>query len=104
MQATWRIWRPSLSSFTKFKRQDHVEVSTSAAAALARSLKGVLSQRRPHDLGISFKTQALYVVVFVTRYLDLFLGSWVSFYNTVMKLFFIGSSVYILYLMRVKFK
>jgi len=54
--------------------------------------------------GISFKTQALYVVVFVTRYLDLFVGSWVSFYNTVMKLFFIGSSVYILYLMRVRFK
>ncbi|PVG02553.1 ER lumen protein retaining receptor [Serendipita vermifera] len=54
--------------------------------------------------GISFKTQALYVAVFVSRYLDLFLGSWISFYNTVMKLFFIGSSVYILYLMRVKFR
>jgi len=54
--------------------------------------------------GISFKTQALYVTVFVTRYMDLFLGSWVSFYNTIMKLFFIGSSVYILYLMRLKFK
>jgi len=55
--------------------------------------------------GISFKTQALYVVVFVTRYLDLFvLGEWVSLYNTVMKLFFIGSSTYILYLMKVRFK
>ena len=46
-------------------------------------------------LGISFKTQALYVAVFVTRYLDLFLGEWVSFYNTLIKLFFIGSSCYI---------
>jgi hypothetical protein len=62
-------------------------------AALSRALAG-----------ISFKTQALYVTVFVTRYMDLFLGSWVSFYNTIMKLFFIGSSVYILYLVRLKFK
>jgi ER lumen protein retaining receptor len=54
--------------------------------------------------GISFKTQVLYVVVFVTRYLDLFLGEWVSLYNTVMKLFFIGSSAYILFLMKVRFK
>jgi ER lumen protein retaining receptor len=54
--------------------------------------------------GISFKTQALYVLVFVTRYLDLFLGEWISFYNTVMKLFFIGSSAYILYLMKFRFK
>ena len=58
------------------------------------------------ELGISFKTQALYVAVFVTRYLDLFLGEWVSLYNTLMKLFFIGSScyMYILYLMEYRFK
>lgn len=60
--------------------------------------------RTPASPGISFKTQVLYVAVFVTRYLDLFLGTWVSLYNTVMKLFFIGSSIYILYLMRVQFK
>jgi len=54
--------------------------------------------------GISFKTQALYVAVFVTRYLDLFMGEYVSVYNTIMKLFFIGSSTYILYLMKVRFK
>lgn len=52
--------------------------------------------------GISFKTQALYATVFVTRYLDLF--SWVSLYNIVMKVFFIGSSIYILYLMKVRFR
>ena len=56
------------------------------------------------ELGISFKTQALYVAVFVTRYLDLFLGEWVSLYNTLMKLFFIGSSCYILYLMKYRFR
>ncbi|KAI0338378.1 ER lumen protein retaining receptor [Trametopsis cervina] len=53
--------------------------------------------------GISFKTQALYVAVFVTRYLDLFYD-WVSLYNFVMKVFFISSSCYILYLMRAKFR
>ncbi|KAG7449914.1 ER lumen protein retaining receptor [Guyanagaster necrorhizus] len=53
--------------------------------------------------GISFKTQALYVGIFVTRYLDL-LYRWVSIYNFVMKVFFIASSCYILYLMRYRFR
>lgn len=52
--------------------------------------------------GISFKTQALYATVFATRYLDLFFR-YVSLYNTLMKVFFIGSSFYIVYLMIVKF-
>ena len=54
--------------------------------------------------GISFKTQALYVAVFCTRYLDLLTFEFVSVYNVVMKLFFIASSVYILYLMRIRFR
>ena len=54
-------------------------------------------------LGISFKTQALYVTVFLTRYLDLFYD-YVSLYNTVMKIFFIASSVYILYLMKIQYR
>eukprot|EP00268_Persea_americana_P052369 TRINITY_DN5859_c0_g1_i1.p1 TRINITY_DN5859_c0_g1~~TRINITY_DN5859_c0_g1_i1.p1 ORF type:complete len:216 (+),score=19.36 TRINITY_DN5859_c0_g1_i1:162-809(+) len=49
--------------------------------------------------GISLKTQELYVVVFVTRYLDLFTNL-VSLYNTVMKLVFIGSSILIVWWMR----
>jgi hypothetical protein len=53
--------------------------------------------------GISFKTQALYVTVFVSRYLDLF-TTWISLYNFIMKIFFIGSSIYILYLMKVRFR
>jgi ER lumen protein retaining receptor len=52
---------------------------------------------------LSFKTQALYVLVFLTRYLDL-LYRWVSLYNFVMKIFFIGSSCYILYLMKFKYR
>ncbi|ORX35703.1 ER lumen protein retaining receptor-domain-containing protein [Kockovaella imperatae] len=54
--------------------------------------------------GISYKTQVLYLVVFLTRYLDLVTGPYMSVYNTLMKLFFIGSSAYTLYLMKVKFR
>ncbi len=54
--------------------------------------------------GISFKTQVLYLVVFLTRYVDLVTGPYVSLYNAVMKLFFIGSTAYTLYLMRVVFR
>ncbi|KAF9147670.1 endoplasmic reticulum retention protein [Linnemannia schmuckeri] len=53
--------------------------------------------------GISFKTQALYATVFLTRYTDLF-TNFQSLYNTTMKVFFIASSLYIVYLMKFKFK
>jgi len=53
--------------------------------------------------GISFKSQLLYGVVFIARYLDLPFN-FVSLYNTLMKIFFITSSLFILYLMKIKFK
>ena len=53
--------------------------------------------------GISFKTQAAYALVFVMRYIDLF-SRWISVYNFVMKIFFIASSCYILYLMKFRFR
>ncbi|KAB1221540.1 ER lumen protein retaining receptor [Morella rubra] len=49
--------------------------------------------------GISLKTQELYALVFLTRYLDL-LTDFISIYNTVMKLVFIGSSLAIVWCMR----
>ncbi|CAI9087834.1 OLC1v1022013C1 [Oldenlandia corymbosa var. corymbosa] len=49
--------------------------------------------------GISLKTQELYAVVFLTRYLDLF-TDYISLYNTVMKVVFIVSSLAIVYCMR----
>ncbi|XWS42886.1 hypothetical protein CRYUN_Cryun16bG0052800 [Craigia yunnanensis] len=49
--------------------------------------------------GISLKTQELYVIVFLTRYLDLF-TRYISFYNIVMKLVFIGTSICIFWYMR----
>ena len=53
--------------------------------------------------GISGKSQALFLAVFVSRYLDL-LTNFVSLYNTVMKIFFIASAAGTVYLMFVKFK
>lgn len=52
--------------------------------------------------GISFKSQALYLVVYVTRYLDLF--STDSVYNFIFKVLFIASQSYIIYLMTSKYK
>lgn len=52
--------------------------------------------------GISFKTQMLYAIVFITRYLDLIAER--NLYRFIMKCFFIGSSVYVLYLMRVRYR
>ncbi|KAK4747175.1 hypothetical protein SAY87_026212 [Trapa incisa] len=49
--------------------------------------------------GISLKTQELYAIVFVTRYLDLF-TDYVSFYNSTMKIIFLGSSFSIVWYMR----
>jgi len=55
--------------------------------------------------GLSLKTQELYLVVFVTRYLDLFSFAKVDFlhlYNFVMKTIYIASSATIVYYFRFK--
>ncbi|XWS22360.1 hypothetical protein CRYUN_Cryun29cG0027100 [Craigia yunnanensis] len=49
--------------------------------------------------GISLKTQELYAIVFTTRYLDIF-TSYISLYNMIMKLIFLGSSFSIVWYMR----
>jgi len=49
--------------------------------------------------GISLKTQILYVIVFVTRYLDLFYN-FASLYNEVLKVVFIVLSITIVYIIR----
>ncbi|XP_063229519.1 ER lumen protein-retaining receptor [Bacillus rossius redtenbacheri] len=53
--------------------------------------------------GISGKSQILFALVYTTRYLDL-LTTFISAYNTFMKVVFIGTSYATLYLMYVKFK
>ncbi|KZZ91934.1 ER lumen protein retaining receptor [Ascosphaera apis ARSEF 7405] len=54
--------------------------------------------------GLSFKSQALYFIVYVTRYLDLFWTFTASAYNTIFKLLFIASSAYTIYLMVSEYK
>ena len=53
------------------------------------------------SLGLSCKTQEIYLIVFCMRYIDLFMY-YISLYNTLMKIFFISSSALIIYLMRFK--
>lgn len=51
--------------------------------------------------GISFKSQFLYLIVYLTRYVDLLWTFYEpkSLYNTVFKIVFIGTSAYTVYLM-----
>lgn len=48
-------------------------------------------------IGISIKTQQLYLLVFITRYLDLFF-TFYSFYNSIMKVLYIVSTSYVIYM------
>lgn len=54
--------------------------------------------------GISFKSQALYLMVYITRYIDLFWTFGDSAYNTIFKLLFLASSGYTIYLMTTAYK
>jgi len=52
-------------------------------------------------VGISLKTQELFLLVFVTRYLDLF-TTFYSLYNSFMKVAYITSTTFIIYMIRFK--
>lgn len=54
-------------------------------------------------LGISGKSQILFTIVYISRYLDLF-TTYVSLYNSVMKLVFLAGSGATIYLIYLKFK
>ncbi|KAH0559065.1 hypothetical protein GP486_004351, partial [Trichoglossum hirsutum] len=49
--------------------------------------------------GISLKSQALYLVVYITRYLDIFWSFSDSYYNSIYKIVFVALSAYTVYLM-----
>lgn len=53
------------------------------------------------NLGLSCKTQEIYLIVFCMRYIDLFMY-YISLYNTLMKIFFISATAFIVYMMRFK--
>eukprot|EP01066_Platyproteum_vivax_P001288 Platyproteum_vivax@DN11532_c0_g1_i1.p1 len=52
-------------------------------------------------IGVSCRTQEVYLIVFLCRYVDL-LWSFISLYNSAMKVIFVSSTVYLIYLMRVQ--
>ncbi|KAJ8601205.1 hypothetical protein CTAYLR_003261 [Chrysophaeum taylorii] len=52
-------------------------------------------------VGISLKTQELFLLVFVTRYLDLF-TTYYSLYNSFMKVAYVTSTAFIIYMIRFK--
>ena len=56
--------------------------------------------RNKSSEGVSLITQVLYIAVFLSRYLDLFwVPPWWSWWNFVLKNFYIWSSIYIIVLM-----
>eukprot|EP00428_Durinskia_dybowskii_P070497 CAMPEP_0170394672 /NCGR_PEP_ID=MMETSP0117_2-20130122/21380_1 /TAXON_ID=400756 /ORGANISM="Durinskia baltica, Strain CSIRO CS-38" /LENGTH=217 /DNA_ID=CAMNT_0010650951 /DNA_START=85 /DNA_END=738 /DNA_ORIENTATION=+ len=58
-------------------------------------------QKSKSCVGVSCKMQEMYAMVFCCRYLDLF-WSYISLYNSVMKIIFITSTFYLIYMMRFK--
>jgi hypothetical protein len=66
-----------------------IDVATSAISRTARTDLLPLSSSLPSSKN---------------SYVDLLTGPYISLYNTVMKLFFIGSSAFVLYLMKFKFR
>lgn len=52
-------------------------------------------------IGISVKTQELHLIVFLTRYSNLYYD-FVSYYNSLMKILYISSTVYIIYMIKRK--
>ncbi|KPI89110.1 ER lumen retaining receptor-like protein [Leptomonas seymouri] len=68
-------------------------------SAILILLSKMLRQRSA--AGISLKSMQLFAIVFCTRYIDLFFH-YLGVYNTVMKIFFIISTLHICYLMRLK--
>lgn len=56
--------------------------------------------------GLSLKTQLLYLIVYLCRYLDIFyfnIFSFLNFYNFLMKIFYISIIIYLIYLIRFKY-
>lgn len=66
-------------------------------AAILILLSKMLRQRSA--AGISLKSMQLFALVFCTRYIDL-LFNYVGVYNSVMKIFFVTSTLHICYLMK----
>lgn len=73
-------------------------------ADMLHLLSFILLIKRMRDkqncMGLSYRFQELLLIVFCTRYIDIFQYFSYSYYNSVMKILFISSTIYIIYLMR----
>lgn len=63
--------------------------------------KNVIGTHSINRIGLSYKTQEIFLVVFLSRYLDIIFG-WKSLYAFLMKIIFISVTSYTIYLMRFK--
>ena len=61
----------------------------------------VINRYLIYIIGLSCKTQEIYLIVFCMRYADLFMY-YVSLYNTLMKIFFISATAFIIFMIRFK--
>jgi hypothetical protein len=77
----------------------HVRASTRVTETLSTQL--VVQTKTRHGAGISLKTQELFLIVFCCRYLDLFFR-FISLYNSVMKVLYIGSTAAMVHMIRCK--
>lgn len=57
-------------------------------------------QTKKSAIGISLKTQILYAIVFITRYLDLLTFDLGSFYNLSLKIIFLSTSFYSIFIIK----
>lgn len=106
-----KIWK-TRSCAGESDRFDHIVQGTlvyvtSLMCGERTLIKAHLKQTEIIDVstfvGISGKSQILFAIVYTTRYLDLF-TTFISAYNTFMKIVFIAASLATIFLMYVKFK
>uniref|UniRef100_A0A670KKG8 ER lumen protein-retaining receptor n=2 Tax=Podarcis TaxID=42163 RepID=A0A670KKG8_PODMU len=109
------IFGPVAGSSPRFSSSSSSSSSAAAGAMNVFRLTGDLSHlaaiiilllkiwKTRSCAGISGKSQLLFALVFTTRYLDLF-TSFISFYNTSMKLIYVACSYATVYLIYMKFK
>ena len=59
-------------------------------------------KKKQNCLGVSYRTQEIYLVIFLLRYSDLFFAPQPSTWNVICKVLFIGLTIYCIYLIRFK--
>ncbi|KAL3124075.1 hypothetical protein niasHT_004664 [Heterodera trifolii] len=93
--------KPSLRKQFERRKKEAAEIEMAHLVAIFILLWKIWKTRSV--AGISGRSQVIFLLVFICRYLDLF-TNFVSVYNSVMKIFFIGSSIATVFFIYFKFK